>query len=128
LVRQAGQSGVDILLLPYKDWASVRVQHAQMATFRAIENGMSLVRPVLSGLSTAVDPQGRTLAQVDSFTTNSPTLVTMVSTQGTATLYAWIGDAFAYLCVVGLLWLMALVIHRRGVARPSIMIEDPVAA
>jgi apolipoprotein N-acyltransferase len=126
LVRQAGQAGVDILLLPYKDWASVRIQHAQMATFRAIENGMSLVRPVLSGLSTAVDPQGRMLAQVDAFATSSPTLVTMVATQGRATLYARIGDNFAYLCVAGLLWLMGLVILQRGVAKPSLMIEEPV--
>src|SRR4029453_5619159 len=81
LVRQAGQAGVDILLLPYKDWASVRRQHAQMATLRAIENGVSLVRPSLSGLSTVVDPQGRILAQVDSFATAAPTLVTMVATQ-----------------------------------------------
>jgi apolipoprotein N-acyltransferase len=128
LVRQAGQAGVDILLLPYKDWASVSNQHAQMATFRAIENGVSLVRPVLSGLSTAIDPQGRTLAQVDAFTTGSPTLVTMVAMQGRATLYARIGDTFAYLCIAGLLCLIALGILRREMVQPSLMIEEPLAA
>ena len=96
LVRQVGRAGVDILLLPYKDWHSVKIQHAQMATLRAIENGVSLVRPSLSGLSTAVDPQGRILAQVDAFATEAPTLVTMVATHGMPTLYPWLGDSFAY--------------------------------
>jgi apolipoprotein N-acyltransferase len=112
LVGQAGRAGVDILLLPYKDWASVSVQHAQMATFRAVENGVSLVRPTLSGLSTAVDAQGHTLAQVDAFTTDTPTLVANVAIQGSPTLYGSIGDAFAYLCIAALLWLTARTVLR----------------
>jgi apolipoprotein N-acyltransferase len=112
LVAQAGRAGVDILLLPYKDWASVSVQHAQMAVFRAVENGVSLVRPTLSGLSTAVDAQGRTLAQVDAFTTDAPTLVANVAIQGSPTLNGLIGDAFAYLCIAALLWLTARTILR----------------
>jgi apolipoprotein N-acyltransferase len=111
-VGQAGRAGVDILLLPYKDWASVSVQHAQMATFRAVENGVSLVRPTLSGLSTAVDAQGHTLAQVDAFTTDAPTLVANVAIQGSPTLYGLIGDAFAYLCIAALLWLTARTVLR----------------
>jgi apolipoprotein N-acyltransferase len=125
LVRQAGRAGVDILLLPYKDWASVSVQHAQMATFRAIENGVSLVRPALSGLSTAVDTQGRILAQVDAFTTDAPTLVAMVATRGTPTLYARIGDSFAYFCIVGLLGMIALVILRRRAFETAIGGGEP---
>jgi apolipoprotein N-acyltransferase len=125
LVRQAGQAGVDILLLPYKDWASVRVQHAQMATFRAIENGVSLVRPSLSGLSTAVDAQGRILAQVDAFTTDAPTLVAMVATHGIPTLYARIGDSFAYLCLVGLVMLILLARGRRATETPSLFQAQP---
>jgi apolipoprotein N-acyltransferase len=99
-----------------------------MATFRAIENGVSLVRPSLSGLSTAVDPQGRTLAQIDAFTTGAPTLVTMVATQGRSTLYATIGDSFAYLCVVGLLWLIALATFYHRANKPALPSEEPVVA
>jgi apolipoprotein N-acyltransferase len=127
LIGQAGQAGVDILLLPYKDWASVKTQHAQMATFRAIENGTSLVRPTLSGLSTAVDPQGRVLAQVDAFTTDVPTLVAIVGTRGTPTLYTRIGDSFAYVCAAALLWLTALALLRRGgAAEPAALLRRPV--
>ncbi len=111
LARQAGKAGVDILLAPYKDWQSVSTQHAQMATFRAIENGVWMVRPSLSGISTIVDPQGRVLAQVSAFGPDEPTVVATVATQGTPTPYAQFGDVFAYICILGLamlVWLQSL--------------------
>ena len=113
LARQAGKAGVDILLAPYKDWESVSVQHAQMATFRAIENGVWLVRPSLSGTSTIVDPQGRVLAQVSAFGSDEPTVVATIATQGTPTPYAQFGDVFAYLCLVALTMLAGLAIAQR---------------
>ena len=38
-----------------------------MAIFRAIENGMSVIRQADEGLSIATDPYGRILAQTDFF-------------------------------------------------------------
>ena len=55
LVRQAGHAGADILLVPSKDWQSVSAQHARMATFRALEDGLWVVRPVSSGVSEVVE-------------------------------------------------------------------------
>ncbi len=113
LIRQAGQAGVDILLAPYKDWESIRVQHAQMAIFRAVENGFAIVRPSLSGVSTIIDAQGRVLAQVDAFGPDEPTAVATVATQHATTLYARFGDWFAYLCVVGFAALILATLLRR---------------
>ena len=115
LIRQAGTQHVDIVLAPYKDWKQVAAQHAQMATLRAIENGVSVVRPSLSGLSTVVDPEGHVLAEVDTFTTDAPTIVAMVPIKGRPTLYARIGDSFAYLCVAGLMVLAGAALTRRNV-------------
>jgi len=108
LARQAGHAGVDILLAPYKDWKSVSAQHAQMAAFRAIENGVWLVRPSLSGISTVVDPQGRVLAQASAFGPDEPTVVATVADQGTPTPYAQFGDVFAWASLIGLAVLSAL--------------------
>lgn len=130
LARQAGQAGVDILLAPYKDWQSVSAQHAQMATFRAIENGVWLVRPSLSGVSTVVDPQGRVLAQVSAFGPDEPTVVATIGAQGTPTPYAQFGDVFAYTCLVGLAMLVGLAIaqgRQRHSPIPRIA-EEPVRA
>jgi len=113
LIRQAGQAGVDILLAPYKDWESIRAQHAQMAIFRAVENGFAIVRPSLSGISTIIDAQGRVLAQADAFGPSEPTAVANVATHHVTTLHARFGDWFAYLCVAGFAALILATLVRR---------------
>ena len=111
LVRHAG---ADILLVPSKDWQSVSAQHARMATFRAIENGLWVVRPVLSGISGVIDPYGRVQAQTDSFSGGEPTATAVIVSRSTPTFYVRFGDWFAYLCVAGLVAIVALTLVRRS--------------
>ena len=113
LVRQAGHAGTDIMLGPSDDWSAIDPQHAQRAAFRAVENGFSLVRQSSNGLSTALDYDGRVLAATDYFHTNRQVLVAYVPEHGTRTIYATIGDLFAWLATIGLLTLIGL-----SVARP----------
>jgi apolipoprotein N-acyltransferase len=118
LVQQAGQKHVDILLDPSLDWEEVATTHDQMATVRAIENGVMLVRATSQGVSSAVDAQGRVLASMDYFTTATPDLVVSVPVQGTFTIYPSIGDSFAYLCIIGVLTLIVVpFIQRRKTKR-----------
>jgi apolipoprotein N-acyltransferase len=112
LARQAGHAGTDLMLGPSDDWPSVDPQHAQRAAFRAIENGFSLVRESSNGLSTAVDYDGRVLAATDYFHTNQHVLVAYVPEHGTRTIYATIGDLFAWLSAIGLLALIGLAVAR----------------
>jgi apolipoprotein N-acyltransferase len=85
-----------------------------MAIFRAIENGVSLVRPTGNGISLAVDNLGRLRAyNTDYFVTGKHTLITTVPVRGRPTLYSRIGDSFAYLCVLGLVALSGLAVLRR---------------
>ena len=60
-IRQAGQAGADMLLVPGNDWRAIDPYHTQMATFRAIENGFSLVRQASNGLAMTVDYEGNVL-------------------------------------------------------------------
>jgi apolipoprotein N-acyltransferase len=106
LIRQAGQKGVDLLITPYRDIHPFESEDAVVATFRAIENGFSLLRPTGAGLSTIVDYQGRILASQDFFTDNDGIMMTSVPTRGDRTIYSQIGDLFAYLCAAGLAFLM----------------------
>jgi len=104
LVRQAGAADVDILLVPSSDWDSVAAWHAQQAPFRAVENGVALVRPTRQGISLATDGQGRLLGhKSDYFVADDQTLVVSVPTQGNDTWYSEVGDVFAYTSAVGLL-------------------------
>jgi apolipoprotein N-acyltransferase len=100
-VRQAGRNGTDILLVPSNDWREVDPTHTQMAVFRAIENGVSLVRQASNGLSVVTDPYGRVLAAMDHFTASERVMVAQVPTQGVPTVYSVIGDLFGWLAVVG---------------------------
>src|SRR4029079_15007546 len=55
-IRQAGRRSADLLIVTANEWKDIKDIHPQMAAFRAIENGVSLVRPAASGISSAVDP------------------------------------------------------------------------
>ena len=97
LVRQAGRAGVDILLVPSNDWQPIDIMHAQASIFRAVENGVNLVRPTGGGVSLAVDHLGRDLARSNYFQTDQVTMVADVPTRGVATPYAVIGDVVVYI-------------------------------
>jgi apolipoprotein N-acyltransferase len=102
--------------------------HSRVATFRALENGVMLVRPTRQGTSLAVDYQGRLLGyNADYFVADTHTLVTSVPTQGVATLYVRIGDSFAYLCVVGWLTLAGMTFLRRRPIARVVVAKQPVA-
>jgi apolipoprotein N-acyltransferase len=117
-VRQAGQAGADLLLVPGDDWQAIDPSHTQVATFRAIENGFSEVREASNGLSMAVDYEGRVLSASDYFTTDHQVMVAYVPMHGVRTIYATIGDLFAWLCMISLVALTGLAIMQSR-KRPS---------
>lgn len=102
-VLQAGRNGTDILLTSSYEFRAIVPMHAQITTFRSIENGVSLVRVADNGISFATDPYGRTLAWVDFFTTSDRVMVAHVPTYLVTTLYSIIGDLFGWLAVIGFL-------------------------
>ena len=109
-MRQAGQAGADLLLVPSDDWQAIDPSHTQVATFRAIENGFSEVRQASKGLSMTVDYEGRVLSASNYFSTDHQVMVAYVPMHGVRTIYATIGDLFAWLCIIGLVALTGLAI------------------
>jgi apolipoprotein N-acyltransferase len=107
LIRQAGQANADVMIVPALDWQATDPIHTRMALFRAIENGFSIVRQTDHGLSQAADYQGRVLASMDYFTTKDRVMHAHVPTRGARTVYARMGDVFAWGCVAGLCVLLA---------------------
>jgi apolipoprotein N-acyltransferase len=125
LVRQAGQARADILLVPGNDWKEIDPYHTQVTALRAIETGASLVRPTSQGLSMVVDYEGNVLSAADYFTNDTQVVAAYVPVHGVRTVYAVIGDLFAWLCMVALVVLVGVAIARRqtthqaGVTEPS---------
>ena len=126
MIRQAGQAGVDLMLTPSNDWMEVDPIHTQFATFRAIENGFSLVRQTSHGLAIAVDYQGHVLATSDYFTADQQVMVASVPMHGVRTIYAAIGDLFVWLCMTGLVTLTGLAILRSRRSRSAIATPAPL--
>lgn len=116
-MRQAGRNGTDILVAGYLEWRELDPLTAHIAVFRAIENGVSVVRAADNGLSIVSDPYGRILAATDHFRADERTIVAQVPTQGVFTLYAVIGDSFAWLCIAGVAGLIVWGIVRGRQAR-----------
>ena len=114
LIRQAGKADVDIMLAPSNDWKPIRKLHSRMASFRAIENGFSLLRATGNGLSAGFDYQGRMLAASDSFENDQNLMIADLPKKGVTTIYARIGDVFAMLVSLALIALLGLALRNRS--------------
>ena len=128
-MRQAGQAGADLMFVPADDWQAIDPYHTYDATFRAIENGFSEVREASKGLSMTVDYEGRVLSATDYYTTDDQVMVAYVPMHGVRTIYATIGDLFAWLCIIGLVALTGLAImqsrKRRSAAAAASPLPEP---
>lgn len=104
IIRQVGRSEADIMLVPASDWKAITQLHQLMAEFRAVENGVAMFRITRWGGSGAVDTYGHRLAAMDDFTAQDNVMVAQIPVSaGVRTIYARIGDIFAWCCVAGLL-------------------------
>lgn len=102
VIRQVSQEGVDILLDPsFEPTAENIVAHSQMAPFRAIENGVSIFRPTSQGISLAIDPYGRILGSMNATRVDERVFVVQLPRHRVPTVYAFVGDLFGWLTVVG---------------------------
>lgn len=112
VMRQEGRLGTDILLSPSADWKDIDPIHSAPAYFRGIENGVSVLRQTVNGLSFASDPKGRYLSKVDYYSSSDHVLLAEIPTRRTFTLYPIIGDTFAIVNVLFLIFITAYSITR----------------
>ena len=113
VVKQAGEKGVDILLIPGNETTVADyLWHVRYAPFRAIENGVSLVRQATGGVSIVTDPYGRILASMDHYIADDRVMVAQVPIHRAQTVYATAGDWFGWLAVVGFVVITGWAIFR----------------
>ena len=68
---------------------------------RAIENGVSILRPSSGGVSVAVDPFGRVTSRVDYYQTGGAPLMAVLPVGSVDTVYARVGNSWTWACVFG---------------------------
>ncbi|UCG00105.1 MAG: hypothetical protein JSV89_11325 [Spirochaetaceae bacterium] len=114
-LRQAAKAGTDIMLVPGYDSERIRPFHTEPALIRGVEGGYSVVRQVNEGTSMAADHYGVVLARQDYFMTQDRVMVAAVPIRGARTLYGYLGDWFAYVCI--LLMILLAILGIRNAAR-----------
>jgi apolipoprotein N-acyltransferase len=102
-VREFAKNGAEVLVNISDDgWygdSGAPWQHLNMARMRAIENRRWLLRDTNTGITTAIDPQGRMAAQAPRHDVRAAFAFPFAFTQGT-TFYTRHGDWFAWFCAL----------------------------
>lgn len=91
-MSQTGRNTVDILIAPANDWKEITPVHGEMAIFRAVENGTSLIRSATSGLSVLTDYRGIKYSEADWFKTDETLIRGEIPASGVKTFYSRTGD------------------------------------
>jgi len=115
-VRLGGQCIVNITNDAWFGRTCAPYQHLSMAVLRAVENKRFLLRCANTGISAAIAPTGKIIAQTAVFTEAS--LQTTVSALDGLTVYSRFGDVFAAVCLAASV-LLLLIARRRGTSRTA---------
>jgi len=122
-IRQASGNGAEILLLPTNDWRGIENIHLEMASFRAVETGVTMIRANSLGISAVVDAYGRVIAATDHASPDAPVMVANVPLSHVRTIYGVTGDLFAWMCVAATAIAIAY-----ALLRSTLAVQKSVAA
>lgn len=108
------RTDTQLLLVPAWDFDDDAWLHGRMAVLRGVEGGFAMARVARDGLLTLSDDRGRVLAQASSVGRGAPaTLLGELPLRTTRTVYARLGDAFGWLCLLGAAVIAASLLRRR---------------
>ena len=111
-MTQYARLGARILFIPSWDFGIDGRLHSRMAVVRGIEGGFAVVRSAQEGLVTVSNHLGQILAEAKSSTEADVLLVSQVQLGPGHTLYSLIGDWFAWLTVLVLALILAMITLR----------------
>ena len=111
LAKGYGKLGADMVIVPSSDWRGIDPLHTEMAAFRAVEQGHSVLRSTRFGLSAAITPYGEMVSQMSSFDENDKIMYAQMSAKSVTTLYSIIQDSFVYLSIGFLLFFMVITVR-----------------
>jgi apolipoprotein N-acyltransferase len=101
-IRQFAKNGAQVFVNISNDgWygdSGAYAQHLKQARMRAVENARWLLRDTNTGVTSAIDPYGRIVAQIPRKMRSS--LLASYALSSEVTLYTAYGDWFGYLCAI----------------------------
>jgi len=114
LIQQVNSMNIDIMLVPGNDWKEITPYHTYAAAFRAVEQGFNLVRSASRGLSASFNYKGQVLSSQNYFTSKDTLFYSDVPMKGKRTIYAVIGDFFAWLCIIFFIIISVIFIKQKS--------------
>ena len=112
LIKQAGNMNIYIMLVPGSDWEEISPYHTYVASVRGIENGFNMVRSTFKGFSASFDYKGQLLSYNDFFKTDELILYSDVPVKGQKTIYSFLGDYFAWICIMFFLFISIVYVKK----------------
>jgi apolipoprotein N-acyltransferase len=100
LSRRYGNARAGLMLVPAWDFDLDRILHGHMALMRGVESGFNIARAAKQGYLTVSDNRGRVLAETTSDSAHFATLLANVPTTHATTIYLLLGDWFAWLMLI----------------------------
>ena len=121
-VRKCVQAGAQIIAVPNYDpptpGNALHNLHAALLPFRAVENGVAIVRADPNGRSQIIDGQDRTVADSPMFRA-AALVAPVVLGDGRGTFFTQFGDWFAYGCGLGTMIFVCLYPKKAGADAPA---------
>jgi apolipoprotein N-acyltransferase len=111
--RQYGEAGAGLMLVPAWDFVDDYIEHGHIAIMRGVEGGFSVVRSAKRGSIYVSDNWGRVLAEVKSDAAPFATLLATVSAVHDNTLFQLLGDWFAWVAVMLLVFVLGQLVRLR---------------
>jgi apolipoprotein N-acyltransferase len=119
LAREYGERDVRMLWVPAWDFVTDGRFHSRMAVLRGVEYGFAIARAAAMGRLTLSDAYGRVVAETVTSDKHPVTLIATVGLTRASTVYARIGDVFAWFVVGGALLLLVWMVTRSRHSRSA---------
>lgn len=111
--REHARLGAGLIVVPSSDWRGIDPVHTQITRLRAIEAGVSVVRPTRWAVSAAYDAYGRTRAALVPGEDHDGVMLATVPTTLVPTLYALAGDWPLGLSAAAMLFVLLVLAWRK---------------
>ncbi|MEU0571953.1 nitrilase-related carbon-nitrogen hydrolase [Nonomuraea sp. NPDC005983] len=121
LVRSYRAAGATALYAPAWDFGDDGWLHSRIAVVRGVENGLAIARVPRAGQVVVSDPNGRVVAEAATTDAEFVSVTAPLPAPSAPTLYARLGDWFAWLCIALLVLSLggALPLRPRRAARAA---------
>ena len=108
LSRQYARDGIALMIVPAEDFYVDGWLHGRMAIMRGVEGGFSIARSAKKSIVYATDDRGRLLGERGTGFVSFATVVANIPVRHDPTIYARLGDWFAWLDLALLLALLGM--------------------